>query len=119
MQKIMEKGGIQGHFHNHSLCKATATRLFEQGVDLQLIKEATGHKSDAVMLYKKSNLKMKQKVSDMLNVLPLQMQAIRNREKVMMEGEGLRKEQKITQKYQTVSVSKAPAGESEEKVKSR
>ena len=75
----------------NSLRKATTTRLFEQGVDLQLIKEATGHKSDAVMLYKKSNLKMKQKVSDMLNVLPLQMQAIRNREKVMMEGEGPRK----------------------------
>ena len=31
MKKIMEAGGIEGHFCNHSLRKATATRLFEKG----------------------------------------------------------------------------------------
>ena len=84
---MMEEGGIEGFFHNHSLRKATAARLFEQGVDPQLIKEATGHKSDAVMIYKKSNIKLEQQVSDMLNVLPSQMQAIRDREQVMLESE--------------------------------
>ena len=59
LKKIMEERGIQGHFCNHSLCKSTATRLFEKGIDPQLIKEQTGHKSEAVMRYKKSNLKMK------------------------------------------------------------
>ena len=84
MQKIMQQGGIEGYFRNHSLRKATATRLFEQGVDPQLIKEATGHKSDAVMLYKKSNLKMKEKLSDMLNGLPAEMQTLRDREQIML-----------------------------------
>ena len=39
-------------------------------MDPQLIKEQTGHKSEAVMLYKKSNLQQKKEVSDMLSVLP-------------------------------------------------
>ena len=69
LKKIMEEGGIQGHFRNHSLRKSTATCLFEQGIDPQLIKEQTGHKSEAVMRYKKSNLKMKKQLFDMLNVL--------------------------------------------------
>ena len=51
-----------------------------------MIQEQTGHKSNAVMLYKKSNLKMKKEASDMLNVLPSQMQAIRHRENVMLEN---------------------------------
>ena len=60
----MEDAGIEGHFRNHSTRKSTCTRLFQKGVNLQLIKEQTGHKSDVVMRYKKSNLDMKQKVSD-------------------------------------------------------
>ena len=55
LENIMKEGGIEGYFRNHSLRKSTGTRLFEQGLDPQLIKEATGHKSDAIMLYKKSN----------------------------------------------------------------
>ena len=57
---MMEKGGIPGNFRNHSLRKSTCTRLWK-GVDPQLIKEQTGHKSDAVMLYKKSNLQQKKR----------------------------------------------------------
>ena len=65
--------------------------MFEKGVDPQLIQEQTGHKSNAIMLYKKSNLEMKKKVSDMLNVLPVEMQEIRDREKVMLQNESLKK----------------------------
>ena len=39
--------------------KSTCTRLFRKGVDPQLIKEQTDHKSKAVMLYKKSDLQQK------------------------------------------------------------
>ena len=46
-------------------------------MDPQLIKEQTWHKSEAVMLYKKSNLQQKKEVSDMLSVLPRQMEEIR------------------------------------------
>ena len=47
-----------------------------------------------MMLYKKSNIEMKCKVSDMLNVLPSEMQAIRDREEVMLENENLKKKKK-------------------------
>ena len=70
------------------------TKLFQKGVDPQLIKEQTGHKSDSVMRYKKSNLDMKQKVSDMLSVLPHEMQEIRDRENVMLEKERVIEEKK-------------------------
>ena len=40
---------MEGNFKNHSMRKATCTRLFRKGVDPQLIKEQTGHKSEAVM----------------------------------------------------------------------
>ena len=46
-----------------------------KGLDPQLIQEQTGHKSNAIMLYKQSNLNMKKKVLDMLNVLPREMEA--------------------------------------------
>ena len=51
---------MEGNFKNHSMRKSTCTRLFRKGVDPQLIKKQTGHKSEAVMLYKKSNLQQKQ-----------------------------------------------------------
>ena len=60
---------------------------FQKGVDPQLIKEQTGHKSDAIMRYKMSNLVMKQKVSDMLSVLPCEMEEIRQREPILLEKE--------------------------------
>ena len=67
--------------------KSTCTRLFRKGVDPQLIKEQTGHKSEAVMLYKKSNLKQKKEVSDMLSVLPREMEEIRASQSVMLARE--------------------------------
>ena len=87
IQTMMQDAGIQGHFRNHSTCKSTCTRLFQKGVAPQLIKEQTGHKSDAIMRYKKSNLEMKQKVSDMLSVLPHEMEESRKREPIMLEKE--------------------------------
>ena len=50
---------MERNFKNHSMSKSTCTRLFRKGMDPQLIKEQTGHKSEAVMLYQKSNLKQK------------------------------------------------------------
>ena len=87
IQSMMEDAGIARHFRNHSTRKSTCTRLFQKGVDPQLIKEQTDHKSDAVMRYKKSNLDMKQRVSNMLSVLPREMNEIRERENVMLEKE--------------------------------
>ncbi len=49
---MMKDAGIEGRFTNHSLRATTATRMYDKGIDEQLIKEVTGHKSDAVQIYK-------------------------------------------------------------------
>ena len=67
--------------------KSTCTRLFRKGVDPELIKEQTGHKSEAVMLYKKSNMQQKKEVSDMLSVLPREMEEIRASQSKMLARE--------------------------------
>ena len=51
VSEIMEKGDILGFFTNHSLRRSAGTRLFRAGVDRKLVKEVTGHKSDAVDNY--------------------------------------------------------------------
>ena len=78
---------LRGPFKNHSMRKSTCTRLFRKGVDPQLIKEQTGHKSEAVMLYKKSNMQQKKEVSDMLSVLPREMEEIRASQSKMLARE--------------------------------
>ena len=55
---MMKQAGIDGKFTNHSLRATTATHMFEKGVDEQLIKCVTGHKSDAVRLYKRPSDKL-------------------------------------------------------------
>ena len=89
---------MEGNFKNHSMRKSTYTRLFRKGVDPQLIKEQTGHKSEALMLYKKSNLKQKKEVSDMLSVLPREMEEIRASHSVMLaKGEMFEKKGSLVQ----------------------
>ena len=83
----MKRGDEEANFKNHSMRKSTYTRLFRKGVDPQLIKEQTGHKSEAVMLYKKSNLKQKKEISDMLSVLPREMDEIRASQSAMLARE--------------------------------
>ena len=80
---------MDGNFKNHSMRKSTCTRLFRKGVDPQLIKEQIGHKSEALMLYKNSNLQQKKEVSDMLSVLPREMEEIRASQSVMLAREGM------------------------------
>ncbi len=49
---LMTRAGIPGHFTNHSLCVTAVTRMFNASVKEQVIKECTGHKSNAVRAYK-------------------------------------------------------------------
>ena len=51
VKEMMKEAGIEGFFTNHSLKR----RLFRGGVDRKLVKEATGHRSDAVDLYQITN----------------------------------------------------------------
>ena len=43
--ELMKAAGLSGYFTNHSLHASAATRLFEGGVDEQLIMSRTGHSS--------------------------------------------------------------------------
>ena len=54
-KKLCEIAKIEGKFSNHSLRATSTTRMFQQSVPEQVIKEITGHKSDAVRLYKRTN----------------------------------------------------------------
>ena len=65
-----------GFFSNHSLCRTSTTRLFQAGVDRKVIKEFTGHVSDAVDKYQITSEAQKESLSkiiggEMSNVEPV------------------------------------------------
>ncbi len=49
------RAGIPGRFTNHSLRMTAATRMFNAGVEEEVVKECTGHKSNAVCAYKRTS----------------------------------------------------------------
>ena len=51
VSEMSKKANLEGFFTNHSLRRTSTTRLFRQGVDRKLIKEFTGHSSDALDQY--------------------------------------------------------------------
>ncbi len=55
VKEMMSKARISGKFTNHSLRVSAATRMYQSGIDEQVIKERTGHSSDAVRKYKRTN----------------------------------------------------------------
>ena len=66
--RACKQAGIPGFKTNHSLRVTSATRLFQSGVDEQLIMSHTGHRSvDGVRSYKRVCEDQKKSVSDVLN----------------------------------------------------
>ncbi len=55
VKNLTESAGLSGKFSNHSLRTTCVTRMFAAGVEEQVIKSFTGHKSDAVHNYKRIN----------------------------------------------------------------
>ncbi len=51
----MNKIGAEGRFTNHLLRVSAATRMFSSGIEEQIVKECTGHCSDAVRAYKRTS----------------------------------------------------------------
>ena len=51
VSEMLKNAGLDGYFTNHSLCRTCATRLYQAGQSTKLIKEITGHISDAVEKY--------------------------------------------------------------------
>lgn len=68
VSRICRAAGIKGFKTNHSLRVTTATRLFQAGVDEQLIMGRTGHHStDGIRTYKCTSAEQQEANSDILS----------------------------------------------------
>ncbi len=57
----MSQADKSGNYSNHSLRVTAATRIFDSGIEEQLVKEKTGHKSNAVCAYKHTSDQLMEK----------------------------------------------------------
>ena len=66
--RLCKLAGIPGYRTNHSLRATTATRLYQAGVDEQLVMERTGHQSlEGVRSYKRTSTAQQESISDILS----------------------------------------------------
>ena len=63
---LAENANLEGFFTNHSLCRSGTTRLFQAGIDRKLIKEYTGHSSDAIDKYQVTSHEQRKKLSEVI-----------------------------------------------------
>lgn len=64
--KDLCKAGLVRFYTNRSLRDTSATRMFNNGIDEQVISEVTGHHSLSVHSYKRMNSAQKRKTSEVL-----------------------------------------------------
>ena len=73
VKHLCSKAGITGYETNHSLRATATSRLYQAGVDEQLVMERTGHHSiQGVRSYKRTSDVQQQCLSDILNSKPLE-----------------------------------------------
>ncbi|MES9879628.1 MAG: tyrosine-type recombinase/integrase [Sedimenticola sp.] len=65
--RLCMEAGLKGFRTNHSLRATAATRLYQAGLDEQLVCEITGHRSETVREYKRTDLNMKRHASAVIN----------------------------------------------------
>ncbi len=66
--RLCKTSGIEGFKTNHSLRATAATRLYELGVDEQMVMERTSHRSlEGVRSYKRTTSQQQQVLSDILS----------------------------------------------------
>ncbi len=65
VSNLTKQASLSGRFTNHSLHVTVATRMYTSGIDEQVIKEITGHKSDtdSVHTYKCTDEKLLEEAS--------------------------------------------------------
>ncbi len=69
VSRMCKAAGIAGYKTNHSLRATAATRLYQAGVDEQLIMEKTGHRSlEGVRTYKRTTTNQQEGISDILSL---------------------------------------------------
>ena len=68
VSRLCKTAGISGFYTNHSLRATATTRLYQSGVDEQLVMERTGHRSlDSVRSYKRTSDCQREAMSNILN----------------------------------------------------
>ena len=67
ISSICTTAGIGGYKTNHSLRATSATRLYHEGIDEQLIMERTGHRSiEGIRVYKRTDEQQEKTISNLL-----------------------------------------------------
>ena len=64
--ELLKHSELDGFFSNHSLRRTSTTRLFNAGVDRKLVKEFTGHASDAVDQYQMTSHDQREQISNII-----------------------------------------------------
>ncbi len=71
VSRLCDGAGLTGHFTNHSLRATAATRMFDAGIEEQLIMHRTGHSSaGGVRSYKRITENLKEFTSTILSGPP-------------------------------------------------
>ena len=66
MSELSKSAGLDGFFTNHSLRRSGTSGLFQARIDRKIIKEFTGHVSDAVDAYQVTSDEQRQKLSEVI-----------------------------------------------------
>ena len=66
VKSLLGRANIEGYFTNHSLHRTGGTRLFQAGIERKIIKEVTGHSSDAIYGYQLTSDMQREEVSKVL-----------------------------------------------------
>ena len=72
VKNLLKEADIEGYFTNHSCRRSGTTRLFQAGLDKKLIKEVTGHRSDAVDKYAVTSDDQREQISNIMYEKPKQ-----------------------------------------------
>ena len=96
---LLKNANLDGYFTNHNL-RCTDTRLFQADLDRKIIKEFTGHVSDAVDKYQVTSNAQREKLSSVL----------RGKSATSNDGELAKKEEILTELQLEVSVKDKTGG---------
>ena len=66
VKDMLKDAGLNGFFTNHSLRCTKASHLFQAGQNVKLIKEVTGHISNAVEKYETTSDEQKMKIGSII-----------------------------------------------------
>ena len=66
IKELLKHSELDGFFTNHSLRRTGTTRLFNAGVDRKIVKEYTGHTSDAVDAYQITSHTQREELSKII-----------------------------------------------------